>query len=183
MNYVKIYRRPKSSLDNQIIGVVNAKLLESLTWVLRPGSPPPDFIIARYEIHGAYYGSTADVDFVLTMGTLMSAMEGGPPTGSPADEFDTEAKRAKIMNIIVNGITQACRLSFTTPGTTVTEYYPPFDIGVDFVIESDPFAPAEEVLPPGEEFLDPGGMLEPAEPGGPGMGEGPFGGPGGPEFG
>lgn len=179
MNYVKIYRRPKGSLDNQIIGIVNAKLLEVIQWVLRPGTPQPNFTVDRYEIHGSYYGSSSDVDFVLTMGTLISTEEGGPPPGSPAAEFDTPEKRAKIMNIVVNGITQACRASFTTPGSTVVNYYPPFDVGNDFVIDSNPFAPALIVEDPGEEFEEKGGLLE--DPHGEGLGEGPFEGPGGPE--
>lgn len=174
MNYVKIYRQPKNSVTNQIIGIVNAKLLESIQWVLRPGAvgePVPD----RYELHGSYYGSSADVDFVLTMNTLISTQEGGPSPGSPAAEFDTEGKRAKIMNIIVNGITKACQATYTSPGSTVISYYPPFDVGVDFVIESNPFAPADELLPPGEEYLEKEGLFPvEVEP----IGEGPFGGPG-----
>lgn len=180
MNYVKIYRRPKSSLDNQIIGTVNAKLLEIIQWVLRPGTPQPDFTVDRYEIHGSYYGSSSDVDFVLTMGTLISTEELGPPPGSPAAEFDTPGKRAKIMNIIVDGITKACQSSFVNPGSTVVNWYPPFDIGNDFVIDADPFAPALEVGAPGEEFTEESGLMPGEEY--PPI-EGPFEGPGGPEFG
>ena len=119
-----------------------------------------------------YYGSTADVDFSLNIPALTTVSAGGP-----SETFDTEGKKAKIMNIMVDGITRACQSTFTNPGSTVVNWYPPFDIGSNFVIESNPFQPAEQVAGPGEEFLEKGGaihMLEPAEP------EGPFEGPGGP---
>ena len=82
---------------------------------------------------------------------------------------------------MVDGITKACQSTFTNPGSTVVNYYPPFDVGSNFVIETNPFSPAEEVLPPGEEYLEKGGMIE--EPPGMEIPEGPFEGPGGPHMG
>jgi hypothetical protein len=174
MNYVKIYNLPKSSQNKAVIGIINAKLIENISWYLRPATTEAGG--NEYQIHGMYYGSTADVDFSLNIPALSIPSPEDP--SAPSAVFDTDAKRAKIMNIMVDGITKACQSTFTTPGTTVVNWYAPFSIGTDFVIESNPFQPAAEVNPPGEEFTEKGGELEK------GMGEpeGPFEGPGGPEF-
>lgn len=176
MNYVKIYNLPKSSQASAIIGVINAKLLENISWYLRPAITEAGD--NEYQIHGMYYGSTADVDFSLNIPALSSPSP--EDLSAPSSVFNTDAKRAKIMNIMVDGITKACQATYVTPGSTVLSWYPPFDIGTDFVIESNPFQPAAEVNPPGEEFTEKGGELE---KGMEGELEGPFEGPGGPEFG
>tara|TARA_R100001198_G_C5079057_1_gene121480 strand:+ start:24 stop:560 length:537 start_codon:yes stop_codon:yes gene_type:complete len=155
MNYVKIYQFPQNTPANNIIGVVNAKLLENINWYIRPSSPGAGD--QEYQIHGMYYGSSADVDFSLNIANLTSPV----PVGSvnfPSQIYDTDAKRARIMNIIVDKITKLCQDTFVKD--PVQNYYPPFNIGTNFVIESNPFAPAEQILPPGEEF-GPGGPLEP----------------------
>lgn len=170
MNYVKIYQFPQNTPANNIIGVVNAKLLENINWYIRPSSAGSGD--QEYQIHGMYYGSSADVDFSLNISALTSPV----PVGSenfPSQIYDTSDKRAKIMNIIVDKITKLCQATFVKG--PVQSYYPPFNVGTDFSIESNPFEPQLEILPPGEEF-GPGGMLEPGfpieepfpgEPGGP----------------
>jgi hypothetical protein len=170
MNYVKIYQYTKKNQSNNIIGVVNAKLVENINWYIRPAEAEAGS--TEYQIHGMYYGSTADVDFSLNIPALTTVSAGGP-----SETFDTEGKKAKIMNIMVDGITKACQSTFTSPGSTIVNWYPPFDIGSDFVIESNPFQPAQQVGGPGEEFLDPGGVMEGAPEAIP---EGPFEGAGGP---
>tara|TARA_R110002020_G_scaffold238924_8_gene451503 strand:- start:1420 stop:1947 length:528 start_codon:yes stop_codon:yes gene_type:complete len=174
MNYVKIYNLPQSSQSKAVIGIVNAKLLENISWYLRTATTEAGG--NEYQIHGMYYGSTADVDFSLNIPALTSPSPEDP--SAPSSIFDTDAKKAKIMNIMVDGISKACQATYVTPGSTVLNWYPPFAIGNDFVIESNPFQPAAEVNPPGEEFTEPGGELEK----GGGHFEGPFEGPGGPEF-
>ena len=170
MNYVKIYQYTKNSQSNNIIGVVNAKLVENINWYIRPAEVEAGG--TEYQIHGMYYGSTADVDFSLNIPALTTVSAGGP-----SETSDTEGKKAKIMNIMVNGITKACQSTFTNPGSTVVNWYPPFDIGSDFVIESNPFQPASQIEGPGEEYLEKGGLMEEPQNG---MPEGPYEGPGGP---
>ena len=65
MNYVKIYQFPQNTPANNIIGVVNAKLLENINWYIRPSSAGSGD--QEYQIHGMYYGSSADVDFSLNI--------------------------------------------------------------------------------------------------------------------
>lgn len=167
MNYVKIYNTTRKAPEKFIIGIINAKLIESIDWYRRPASTEAGE--QEYQIHGSYYGSSADIDFSLNLPMIMSS-------------YNTDEERAKIMNIICDGMTKACMSTYTTPGQTVVDYYPPINIGTDFVIETNPFQAAQQVgeLPPGFDL----GMLEGAPPGDP---FGP-GGPGdleglGPEFG
>lgn len=158
MNYVKIYQFPQNTPTNNLIGVVNAKLLENINWYIRPASAGGGS--EEYQVHGMYYGSNADIDFSLNISPLtLPPGVGTEVQNFPSQIYDTDSKRAKIMNIIVDKITKLCQDTFVKD--PVQDYYPPFDVGTNFVIESNPFAPAEEILPPGEEFLEEGGMLEP----------------------
>ena len=169
MRYVKIYRNTKRSSDRYVIGVINAELLENINWYIRPDESGN----GEYQIHGMYYGSTADVDFSLNIAPLTSLAP-----GSPSEVYSTEGQRNKIMNIMVDGITKACQKTYNT-ATPVVDWYPPFNVGNSFVLESNPFNPMEEYNPPGEEYLGEKGLIE--EP--PGIPEGPFEGPGGPHMG
>lgn len=145
MNYVKIYNNTKKSPEKFLIGIINAKLVESIEWYRRPASTEAGG--QEYQIHGSYYGSSADVDFSLNLPMIMNSFI-----------YDTDEKRARVMNIICDGMTKACQATFTTPGQTVIDYYPPLDIGNDFVIETNPFQPQQQIGEPSEGFEK--GMIE-----------------------
>lgn len=143
MNYVKIYNNTQSFPEQFIIGIINAKLVESIEWYRRPASTEAGE--QEYQIHGSYYGSSADVDFSLNLPMIMTT-------------YDTDEERAKIMNIICDGMTKACQSTYTSPGQTVVNYYPPLNIGNDFVIETNPFQPAQQIGEASEGFEK--GMIE-----------------------
>ena len=143
MNYVKIYNNTRNFPEQFIIGIINAKLIESIEWYRRPASTEAGE--QEYQIHGSYYGSSADIDFSLNLPMIMTT-------------YATDEERARVMNIICDGMTKACQSTYTSPGQTVVNYYPPLNIGNDFVIETNPFQPAQEIGDPSEGFEK--GMLE-----------------------
>ena len=88
MNYVKIYNNTRNFPEQFIIGIINAKLIESIEWYRRPASTEAGE--QEYQIHGSYYGSSADIDFSLNLPMIMTT-------------YATDEERARVMNIICDG--------------------------------------------------------------------------------
>jgi hypothetical protein len=159
MRYVKLYKAPKGTPDNSISGVFCADRLENIEWYKRDLTATESTDDYFYQITGSYYGSSLDKDFELNITNLFDV--------NMVEIYNDEETRTKVMNFLVNSIVEGCQQTLTTPGSTVISVYPPFNINVSLIIDSDPFASASIPEAPGEGF----------EKGGEAFG------PGGPEFG
>ena len=128
-HFEEIPLEPFPITRQEIIGVINASMLESIDWSRGPAEEiGPGQQGVTYDLVITYLNSTQTSDGHLQIRNF-NAYDNYGFVNVLNQKFHSYELQTKMMNQVVNGICKAIMKTHESNAQTVVHYYPPFDLG------------------------------------------------------
>ena len=118
-----------SIIRQEIIGVINATMLEGISWSRGPEEEVgPGQVGVTYDLVITYLNSSQVSDGHLQIRNF-NPYDAYGFINVLNQKFHSKELQSKMMNEIVSGISKAIMKTYESNSQTVVHYYPPFDLG------------------------------------------------------